>query len=257
MEGFDPNQSSKFIQYLDANNLYGWAMSQKLRVGNFKWLTSEEIKEMMQDHSRIKACTLEVDLEYPKELHNLHSDYPLATENVVVNGVPKLIPNLSNKTQFVLHYTTLQLYLKHGLRLTKIHRGIKYDESLTKYIDSNTRSRTAATNKFEKDFFFGKTMENVRNRVKIMIVNRQETKTLEKLNAKPNYRGSFIFEDSELVSVRMGVPTVMLNKPIYLGQAILDISKTLIHKFHYEYIKPKYGDRARLLFKDTDRLAML
>ena len=156
---------------------------------------------------------------------------------------------MDDKTCYLLHYETLQTYLKYGLKLTKIHRDIKYDESdfLAGYIDSNTRSRTAATNEFEKDFFklinnsvFGKTIENVRARTKIKIVNGQETKTLEKLIAKPYYRGSFIFkfEDSELVSVRMGESTVMLNKPIYLGQAILDISKTLMYKFHYEYIKP-------------------
>ena len=97
-------------------------------------------------------------------------------------------------------------------------------------------------------------MENVRMRSKIKIVNGQETDTLERLIAKPDYRGAFVFEDSELVSVNMGKSVVMLNKPIYLGQAILDISKTLMYNFHYEYVKPKYRDRARLLFTDTDSL---
>ena len=208
----------------------------------------------MQDHSKIRSCTFEVDLEYPDSLHDEHNDYPLAPETIIVNETPKLIPNLNDKQKYVLHYETLQTYLKYGLKLTKIHRGVKYQESdfLSKYIDSNTKSRTVATNDFEKDFFklmnnsvFGKTMENVRNRTKIKIVNGQETKTLEKVIAKPYYRGSYIFEDSELVSVRMGESTVMLNKPIYLEQTILDISKTLMYKFHYGYVKPKYSDRAR------------
>ena len=118
-----------------------------------------------------------------------------------------------------------------------------------------------ARNEFEKDFFklmnnsgFGKTMENVRDRSKIRIVNGQETEKLERLIAKPNYRGAFVFEDSGLVSVSMGESTVTLNKPIYLGQAILDLSRALMYNFHYGYVKLKYEDRARLLFTDTDSL---
>ena len=101
---------------------------------------------------------------------------------------------------------------------------------------------------------FGKTMENVRNRAKVIIVNRLETKKFEGLIAKPYFRSSYIFEDSNLVSVRMGESTVCLNIPIYLGQTILDLSKTLMYKFHYEYIKPMYGERVRLLFTETDSL---
>ena len=149
------------------------------------------------------------------------------------------------------------------MKLVKIHRGIRYTESkfFKKYIGSNTESRMVAKNEFEKDFFklmnnsvFGKTMENVRERSKIKIVNGQDTEKLERLIARPNYKGSFVFGDSELVSVSMGESKVTLNKPIYLGQAILDISKTLMYDFHYRYVKPKYGDRARLLFTDTDSL---
>ena len=261
METFNPNEVSKYIQYLDANNLYGWAMSQSFPVGGFKWLTPEEISMMMSDPSKIRLCTLEVDLEYPQELHDLHSDYPLAPKTVMASDTPKLIPNLRNKERYVLHHESLKLYLKHGLRLTKIHRGIKYKESkfLERYIISNTESRKVAKNEFEKEFYklmnksvFGKTMENVRNRSKIKIVNGLETKTL--LNSQTALQGSHVFEGSELVSVRMGESTVMLNKPIYLGQAILDLSKTLMYKFHYEYIKPKYDNKAKLQFTDTDSL---
>lgn len=97
-------------------------------------------------------------------------------------------------------------------------------------------------------------MENVRNRSTIKIVNGHNAKGLEKLIAKPNYKSAFKFENSELVSVNMGKSTVKLNKPIYLGQAILDISKTLMYDFHYNYIKPMYGEKAKLLFTDTDSL---
>ena len=149
------------------------------------------------------------------------------------------------------------------MKLTKIHRGIRYRESnfLEEYIANNTASRKAAKNEFEKEFYmlmnnsvFGKTMENVRERSKIKIVNGRETEKLEKLIAKHNYKGAFVFDNSNLVSVNMGESTVVLNKPIYLGQAILDISKTLMYDFHYDYIKPKYRELARILFTDTDSL---
>ena len=155
-------------------------MSQPLPVGDFKWLTEEELDEMTNDHAKIKGCTLEVDLEYPDDLHDLHSDYPFAPESVTVNGVEKLVSNLNNKTKYVVSYLLLQEYIKHGLVLAKIHRGIKFSEStfLKKYIDTNTSSRTVAKNEFEKDFFklmnnavFGKTMEDVRNRSTVRIVN--------------------------------------------------------------------------------------
>ena len=114
---FNPYELSTFIQYLDANNLYGWAMCRLLPVGGFKWLTQSEIDEMTKDPSKIKSCTLEVDLEYPKELHDLHNDYPLAPESVAVNNTKKLIPNLSNKKNYVMHYENLKLYIKHGMKL--------------------------------------------------------------------------------------------------------------------------------------------
>ena len=101
---------------------------------------------------------------------------------------------------------------------------------------------------------FGKTMENVRERSKIVVVSGFEVGRLLKLIAKPNFRGAHTFENSELVSVNVGSSKVTLHKPIFLGQALLDVSKTLMYGFHYEYVKPKYGNRARLLFTDTDSL---
>ena len=122
------------------------------------------------------SCILEVDLEYPEKLHGVRKDYPFAPEKVKVNKVDKLIPNLWNKKKYVIHYENLKQYLSLGLKLTTIHRGIKLEESrwLEKYIALNTELRTSATNEFEKEFFklmnnsvFGKTMENIRNRVNV------------------------------------------------------------------------------------------
>ena len=147
----------------------------------------------------------------------------------------------------------IQQILKRGLILKKIHRGTKYKESkfLSEYIDSNTKSRTAAKSNFEKDFFklmnnfvFGKTIENIRERCTVKIVHCLEEKKVKKLISKPNYKSSFIFANSNFVSMRMGKTTVQLNKPVYLGALILGVSKVLMYDFHYDYVKPKYGDKA-------------
>ena len=256
MKDYDPNQPTKYISYLDANNLYGWAMSKPLPTKGFKWMKKEELKNW-----KSMPCILEVDLTYPEKLHDLHNDYPLAPERVTVNKVEKLIPNLNDKTKYVIHHETLKLYLSLGLKLTKIHRGIKFEESawLKPYIDLNTNLRAKATNDFEKDFFklmnnsvFGKTMENIRNRVDIRLVTRESQ--AKKLTCKPNYQNHTIFCEN-LTAVHMKKVSLKFNKPVYLGMSILDLSKTLMYDFHYNYIKPKYGENAKLLFTDTDSLA--
>ena len=148
---FNPSEPSKYIQYLDANNLYGAAMSMKLPTRGFKWMNDKELLVC-----RKTPCILEVDLEYPDKLHDLHNDYPLAPERIMCkNKVETLIPNLGNKEKYVVHYENLKQYLSLGLRLTRIHRGIKFVESqwLKKYIDKNTKLRAKANNNFEKDFF--------------------------------------------------------------------------------------------------------
>ena len=254
-ESFNKKDPFKYIMYLDANNLYGWGMSKPLPTHGFKWMNVDEL-ETWELHS----CILEVDLEYPENLHDLHNDYPLAPEQIVVNKVSKLIPNLGNKKKYVLHYENLKQYLKLGLKLTHIHNGIKFKESpwLKKYISLNTKLRTKAKNEFEKNFFklmnnsvFGKTMENIRSRVDVKLVN--DKKRAEKLSAKPNYKHCNTFSEN-LVAIHMKKTKLDFDKPVYLGMCILDLSKTLMYDFHYNYIKKKYGDKAKLLLTDTDSL---
>ena len=253
---FNPSEPSKYIQYLDANNLYGAAMFMKLPTHGFKWMNDKELLVW-----RKIPCILENDLEYPNKLHDLHNDYPLAPEKITYkNKVKKLIPNLGNKEKYVVHYENLKQYLSLGLRLTRIHRGIKFEESewLQPYIVMNTKLRAKGNNNFEKDFFklmnnsvFGKTMENIRNRVDIKLVN--DRVKAKKLAAKPNFNHLNIFCE-ELVAIHMKKTSLTMNKPVYLGMCILDLSKTIMYEFHYNYIKPKYGDKAKLLFTDTDSL---
>ena len=147
---FDPRSPSKFIIYLDVNNLYGWAMMKPLPVGGFEWMREDE----KQNWKNI-PCILEVDLEYPKKLHDLHNDYPLVPERLKINNMEKLIPNLWDKEKYVVHHENLKLYLELGLKIKKIHRGIKFREEpwMRSYIELNTRLRTEAKNDFEKDFF--------------------------------------------------------------------------------------------------------
>ena len=205
MKGFNKNKPSKYLMYLDANNLYGCAMSEKLPTHGFKKLTDKEIENLFNNQVvqvwEKTPCILEVDLEYPENLHDLHNDYPFCPERVKCeNRVEKLIPNLRDKIKYVIHYRNLIQCLKAGMKLKKIHSGIKFIESewLKPYIDKNTNLRTQAKNNFEKDFFklmnnsvFGKTMENIRNRVNVKLVNTEEK--LKKLIAKPNFRSRKIF----------------------------------------------------------------
>ena len=283
MKEYDEKASSKYIMYLDANNLYGWAMSQYLPTGNFRWMTEKQISKLnvaRYNENSEKGLILEVDLEYPKELHNLHNDYPLAAERVCVNKnmlsdyckkiatkynistglVHKLIPTLSNKEKYVLHYRNLQIYIDLGLKLKKIHRVLEFDQSpwLKQYIDFNTQKRSQAKNAFEKDFFklmnnsvFGKTMENIRKRVDVRLIT--DGKKLLKMSSKPTFVCSKIFNEN-LVAVHKIKEVLTLNRPAYVGMCILDLSKTLMYDFHYNYIKQKYGDKAKLLFTDTDSL---
>ena len=264
-KGFNKNKPSKYLMYMDANNLYGCAMSMKLPTHGFKWLTGGEMEKLFNTQViqvwEKTPCILEVDLEYPENLHDLHNDYPFCPEKVECkNKVEKLIPNLRSKTKYIIHYKNLIQCLKAGMKLTKIHRGIKFIESewMKPYIEKNTNLRTKAENNFEKDFYklmnnsvFGKTMENIRNRVVVKLVNTEEK--FRKLVSKPNFKSRKILSEN-LVSVHMKKTSLTMNKPVYLGMCILDLSKTIMFDFHYNYIKPKYGDNAKLLFTDTDSL---
>ena len=254
-EMYDPSKESTYIQYLDANNLYGWAMSKPLPTHGFEWMSENELSNW-----RSMSCILEVDLDYPESLHDDHSDYPLAPERMLIGKVEKLVPNLNNKKNYVVHYENLKMYISQGLKITKIHRGIKFEERpwLKEYIDLNTNLRTKANNEFEKDFFklmnnsvFGKTMENIEKWVNVKLVTTKEKAM--KLSSHPNFESFTIF-DEHLIAVHMKREKMYYNKPIYLGMCILDLSKTLMYDFVYNYIKPMYGPRAKLLMTDTDSL---
>ena len=206
MKEYDEKAPSKYVMYLDSNNLYGWAMSQYLPTGNFKWMSDKEIERIDLGKYKTdgkKGSILEVELEYPQELHDMHNDYPVCPEKVKVSNdmlsgyckkiaekykisiglVSKLIPTLRDKKEYVLHYCNLQLYLDLDLKIKKIHRVLKFDQSpwLKQYIDFNTEKRKHAKNSFKKNFFklmnnsvFGKTMENLCKWVDVRLVTDEK-----------------------------------------------------------------------------------
>ena len=262
MKTYDPKKPSSYIQYLDANNLYGWAMSQPLPTHGFEWvenITKTQVLNIIEGNSA-KGYIFDVDLIYPKHLWEKHNDYPLAPELIKVNGVEKLICHFKPRTNYVLHYKNLKQYLNMGLKLKAVNRAISFEQSpwMEPYIRKNTELRKTAANSFEKDFFklmnnsvFGKTIENIRKRQNIKLVDNR--KIALKLSKKPNFERATIF-DKNLIAAHMKKTEVYFNKPVYVGQAILDLSKTLMFDFHYNYIKDKYDTKAELLFTDTDSL---
>ena len=212
---------------------------------------------------------------------NLHNDYQLVPEKSAVSSdilskycneiadkyeisikvglVKKLILNLGNKTKYVLHYKNIQLYLSLGMKLTKIHIVMRFKQSdwMKKYIDFNTEKRMNAANDFGKDFFklminsvYGKTMENLRKRINVRFVNNK--KDFLKYTSKPTYVTHKLF-DKDYAAIHEIKPVLVLNKPIYVGFTVLDLSKWNMYDFHYNFIKKNFN--AELLFTDTDSLA--
>ena len=295
MKNYNKNVISSYLQYLDANNLYGWAMSKKLPVREFTWAkkpsiyTEKAIK--MHDENNGFGVILEVDIEYPTMACIKHNDLPfipqrkginkdlpqrkeinkdlpqgkeinkgspLLPQRKKINKIHKLVTTVEDKEKYVIHISALKQALDHGLKLKKVHTVIEFKQEawLKPYIDMNTDLRKDAKNDFEKDFFklmnnsvFGKTMENVRNHrdMKLVTTNAQRRKYV----SEPNYMTSKCFS-KDLMAIEMRKTEVLMNKPVCLGQAILDISKTLMYEFYYEYLNPKYGDKLKLCYMDTD-----
>ena len=214
---------------------------------------------------------LEVDVKYPRELHDLHNDLPFMCEKIrdkgpagagaAPHGVEKLVPNLHDKKKYVIPVKALKQALDHGLVLERFHRVMQFKQSawMKEYTDFNTRLRTIAKNDFEKDFYklmnnsvFRKMMENIRKHRDIKLVNNK--KDYLKQVMKPNFKGGVLM-GADLMSCEMGKVKVKMNKLVYLGQAILDLSKTIMYEFHYDYMKRKYNESdLKLLYMVTDSL---
>ena len=280
LDNYNPLLPASFIQYIDANNLYGASMSLKMPTGNFRWLTKLDITEFdVNIDSEGDTCyILEVDLGYPASLHDYHNDYPLAVERKVISEdqlsdynkeflkvrdekftpSTKLCPDLTDKQKYVCSLKNLQLYLKHGLTLETIHRVFAADQSdfVKPYIDFNSEKRQQAKSNFEKDFFklannsiYGKFIESLRKRTTVHVV--RDEKKAKKLTSRPQFMG-FQILDTDITVVQSRKKALTLDKPIACGFSVLENAKHIMGQFWYDVLKPMYGEKIRLLLSDTD-----
>ena len=278
------NDSNKFIMYLDANNLYGVSMSKSIPYKNFKWSDN-----LTLDPNNLQTGIYEVDIEIPKNLHDKFVDYPLCPEiknipedmlseyqkylnnildkkylndklNIKYNEKDKkLILDLLPKKNYKVYYKNLEYYLKLGVKVTKVHRILTFDEKpfLKEYIDLNTELRKQSKNDLEKDLFklmnnaiFGKSMENVLNRSNIKLINNNPEKLL-KLIKQPDFQNAYKLSNRLCIVESKPIKTVF-DKPIYMGAVILETSKLHMYEFWYDYLKEKYNDKIKLIYTDTD-----
>ena len=282
MTDYKPDLIDEYIVYLDANNLYGESLCRYLPKSNFKWNEKEWTKDKILSlgDEDDKGYTYEVDILYPKdekkrkELHDYFNGYAPAPENICIkkemlnsfqqerfsNGTTtRLCTTLNDKIKYVVNYRVLKLYLQLGLELGKVHRCIEYNQEpyMKSYIMKNTEERTKATNDFEKDFYklmnnaiFGKSLENVRNRIEFRLVTSEKSAL-----AITSTRVKFTIFNNDLVGVHLKKKEVNLCKPIFIGQTVLDDSKRLMFNFHYNFMLKKFKrEDIDLLFTDTDSL---
>ena len=312
LPNYSSSEPSNYLWYIDANNLYGCAMVEKLPISGFDWTTisSDDIKNYNADGSI--GYFVEVDLVIPNEHHEKFNCFPIAPEPLdithevaspksldirrkrrrVVNLVEepsdfpllragqkhklptigpepkkakidlpfsciKLAPNLLPKTKYICHIRNLQFYLQEGAQITKIHRALKFKQEawLEPYISYNTEARKKATSEFKKSFHkllnnatFGKTMESVRRRVNIVLIKDAERQQFQV--SKPGFKRFQVFDDN-LVGMELIKPVVTLDKPVYIGATVLDLSKLIMMEFWYKVLKVKYPT-CTLCFTDTD-----
>ena len=282
---YDTQKPLSYIVYFDANNLYGWAMNQSLPYEDFQFLSEDEGIKIdwlsLADDSPI-GYIIECDLHYPQELHDAHNDLPLAPEKRLIHyellndtqlrilshynipksslKVQKLIPHLLDRYNYVVHYRNLKFYLEEGMQVTKIYRVLRFKQSrwLESYIQKNSNLRAAAKTDFDKNQYklynnsiYGKTCENQKKRSDIRLVKSKEA--CKRLIELPHYKGHRIF-DENLAAIDLRKIEAKIDKPFYVGFVVLELSKLHMYKFHYRYIKKNFGDKAQLLFTDTDSL---
>ena len=272
------------ILYYDANNLYGWAQSQFLPTGEYKFLKPYEInyQEILNTKDDAKyGYIVECTLEYPENLHKKHREFPLAPHQHVIapddlsvyqdnchdilgtkpKKEKKMTATFLKREKYVTHYQNLKLYVKLGMKVTRIHRVLKFHQSnfLKKYIDFCTEMRKQSDSDFEKSLFklmanscYGKTIENPRKHVNVKFSTCEE-ETM-KLMSKPSFKSALIISDN-LVAIFLRKESVKIKQPIAVGFTILELSKLFMYKAFYEEIQPAFPD-LKVLFSDTDSLCI-
>ena len=278
-------QLNNHLAYIDQNNLYGSSLCKPLPHSDFSWV--EDVSSFTQDfilnidEQGEWGYTFEVDLHYPTEIHRQTADFPLAPESGIVTASMfspfmtsfhnsltgdklykssrKLLLTQFNKEHYIVHYAILKFYLRMGLKLTNVHRVVKYKQKawLKPYIAYNSQQRKQAANNFEKDFYklknnalFGKSMEDVRKRINYKLVNNVEK--AEKLISSPFFHSRDIITE-DIVGVHMLKPKVTLDKPIFVGQSVLDYSKLEMYELFYKTLPQCHLiKKLQLVGGDTD-----
>ena len=275
LDNYDKNNEDSYLMYYDANALYSSAMCQYLPYKDFKWNNEiwNEIKILELIDNQNTGYLFEVDITLDKNLHNHFNQYPLFPENLCVNKdnlndfqqteykesqTKKLILTFFDKTEYVVNYRYLREAIKLGYKITKFHRVLQYSQSnfMSEYINLNTKLRQESSNEFDKHFsklmnnsVYGKTMESIRKRIEFKLIS--DEKKIDKLK---NIKRFTIF-DNHLVGVYLNKSKIKLNKPIYLGQNILDDSKVTMFNFHYNFMLKKIEENnLNLMMTDTDSL---
>lgn len=262
LPNFDSSKETIYLGYFDANNLYGWAMNNPLPYDDFKWVNPDLLDNIstLPKHGQY-GYIVDFDFEYPEHLHDHHYDLPLLGRSEIPPGGKhkKLLMTLEGKKRYVAHFWVLQQAIQLGIRITKINRVLQFKQScwLKPYIDSNTQRRAAATSAFQKDFFklmnnaiFGKTLENKRKHKNVKLVSNGPK--FEKLVRQPNFNTSIII-NPHLVAVSMNKTKIVMDRPLYVGMSILDISKTHMYDFHYNKMVKYYRrENIGISYMDTD-----
>ena len=265
------SDENKQILYIDANNLYGWAMSQYLPTGEFEILPlnpcNYNLDQLVEDLLQIPddneyGFFIECDLEYPVEIKEKTKNFPFCPYQTkadpdllsgYMNNVNqpnykptrKLMCDVTNKSKYMIHYRMFKFYLNQGMKVTKIHTIYKFKQStwLGKYIDHNTQKRTVAKTNFEKDLyklmnnaFFGKTMENLRDRTNLEFIDHSQIDQIIKRQSKLSFKG--IVDHYSTFSVyKYEKEKTVFDKPIYLGFTVLELSKLLMYEFYYNKLQ--------------------
>jgi len=261
------NTSDGEILYIDINNLYGYALSQKLPCADFAYIddqaTLNYVVNNLPDEDADVGYYLEVDLHVPPHLHEQLKDLPPAPIKQCPPGskTEKLLLTLEDKKHYAIHYAILKFYMQLGVQVTKIHRACKFrqDYIFASYIAHNTEKRAASSNKFQKDFYklknnslFGKTVENLRKRINIRIINSE--KKLVTYSSRPTFERLFMV-DENLAIATLGKESICLNRPVYVGQAILDLSKLRMYQLQYvelQKYRNMFNCQIEIVAGDTD-----
>ena len=285
------SDENKKIIYMDSTNLYGHSMSQPLPYDEIEmwhghpdkyWNWLVEILNTPDDSDI--GYFIEVDLRYPDNIKEKTKNFPFCPENKIIHKdkyndndymkqikpknyvkSKKLICDWTDKKNYLVHYRMLKFYVRHSMVVDKIHEIISFKQSkwLEKYINFNTQKRNMAKNDFEKDFykllnnaFYGKTMENVRNRLGLKFFRKDEYKEIIKYQSKLTFNGihksyencdSYVFKKNE----------VLMDRPIYLGFAILELSKLHMYETYYDILQPYFGqENIQLHYIDTDAFVL-